>query len=892
MKTISKGKVTKIALLSVLVVLLSVCVSIFAYQITPVKAEAAENTEEPQITLVGANVSLKDSVNIVYAAAVKGYDYTKYKTKLIVWKTPQKDYTIENALKIIEKNKDKTDKSEVECVIVDSSYHATLGSYSCDMFYYGMPAKNIVDQLYVKAYVEIDGKEYYSDTTKYSLLEYLYDQLSKSGLTEYQKRMYEIILKYGGRAQDLFDYLRNRRADDTFYSIHVENGTFADGFTRGMFLEGEKVVMTANAAPEGKKFAYWQDMNGIILGYEEVLTVKATSANIYTAVFVNKITVAEQLHLKASVAYDDDISAANLPDVIEIKDDAGKTTSSIKVTWDKTQFVKGQIGDQVLTATPADEESKALLGGNTVTMMVTVMPYTFEVDTVTGNCHITKYYGSEAKVSIPEEYRGKAIDTINTLAFSAATSITELYIPDTVMKIEKNAFNACNNIETIRIPFTGESLTATNDYQGKGNASFGYIFGAESGEIQKNYLPSNLIKVIISNQITYIKTRAFYGCSQITEITLPCNLREVSTESFYGCGISEVNIPESLENMDTRAFSKCDIKSVNITNLNAFLGCRSDSGFGGNAELYLNGKLVTEVKFPDGIWNVYPILAGISSLKKVTIPESVTDMSSNVGAFENCKNLEEVVFAGTPQVKKMWATFKGCSSLKSVHIPASVTYLTNSPFGGCNLESVYYDGTLENWCAISNHDYDGLTYVERFYYKKENEYEELIDLVIPERVTTIDAYTFKGYKGLKSVQFHEGVTAIRGGAFANCTNITSLELPSQLKVLESDAFCNVGITSIVIPQYITKITDTFRYCGKLQNVVIHKNVEQISDFAFFYCNLKSVVFEDPNGWVAVSNWGSPDLNFTSEDLSDPAIAAKYLGGTYKDCVWKKTNKGE
>lgn len=47
MKTISKGKVTKIALLSVLLVLLSVCVSIFAYQITPVRAEAAENTEEP-----------------------------------------------------------------------------------------------------------------------------------------------------------------------------------------------------------------------------------------------------------------------------------------------------------------------------------------------------------------------------------------------------------------------------------------------------------------------------------------------------------------------------------------------------------------------------------------------------------------------------------------------------------------------------------------------------------------------------------------------------------------------------------------------------------------------------------------------------------------------------
>ena len=136
MKTISKGKVTKIALLSALVVLLSVCVSMFAYQITPVKAEAAESTEEPQITLVGANVSLKDSVSIVYAAAVKGYDYTKYKTKLIVWKNPQEDYTIENALKIIEENKKKSDsdgEKEIECVIVDSSYHATLGDYSCDM---------------------------------------------------------------------------------------------------------------------------------------------------------------------------------------------------------------------------------------------------------------------------------------------------------------------------------------------------------------------------------------------------------------------------------------------------------------------------------------------------------------------------------------------------------------------------------------------------------------------------------------------------------------------------------------------------------------------------------------------------------------------------------------
>lgn len=797
MKTISKGKVTKIALLSALVVLLSVCVSIFAYQITPVKAEAAENTEEPQITLVGANVSLKDSVNIVYAAAVKGYDYTKYKTKLLVWKTPQAEYT--------KKNCD---------VVVDSSYHDTIAGYSCDMFYYGMPAKNIVDQLYVRAYVEIDGNEYYSGTTKYSLLEYLYDQLAKSGLTEYQKRMYEAVLKYGGRAQDLFDYLRNRRADDTFYSIHVENGTFADGFTRGMFLENEEVVMKANAAPEGKKFAYWQDMNGIILGYEEVLTVKATSANTYTAVFVNKITVAEQLHLKASVAYNDDISTVNLPDIIEIKDDAGKTTSSIKVTWDKTQFVKGQIGDQVLTATPADEESKALLGGNTVTMTVTVMPYTFEVDTVTGNYHITKYCGSEAKVSIPEEYRGKPVDTINALAFSAATSITELYIPDTITKIEKNAFNACNNIETIRIPFIGDSLSTSN--------IFGYIFGTDSYEMQKSFVPMSLHKVVISDQVETIPGNAFYKCEQIQVVILPNGLKSVDGGAFMYTKIDSLILPTSMNYIGYRAFESSEIRRINISDLNSFLNIDSGSTFGGNAELYLNGKLVTEVRFPDGIKEITPILSGISSLKKVIIPDSATNMRSQTGAFEGCKNLEEVVFEGTPQIMDMWSTFNGCSSLKSVHIPASVTAFYNQPFGGCNFESVYYDGTFEDWCKI-DFGYSGqspMPYTEKFYYKKENGYEELIDAVIPETITQINTGVFSGYKALRSVSLHEGVTAIAKEAFKDCVNLSSIKLPSQLKFIGEYAFSGCkSLYSINIPKYISEVGNyAFEYCYNLAEV--------------------------------------------------------------------------
>lgn len=799
MKTISKGKVTKIALLSALVVLLSVCVSIFAYQITPVKAEAAENTEEPQITLVGANVSLKDSVNIVYAAAVKGYDYTKYKTKLLVWKTPQAEYT--------KKNCD---------VVVDSSYHDTIASYSCDMFYYGMPAKNIVDQLYVRAYVEIDGKEYYSGTTKYSLLEYLYDQLAKSGLTEYQKRMYEAVLKYGGRAQDLFNYFRDRRADDTFYSIHVENGTFADGFTRGMFLENEEVVMKANTAPEGKKFAYWQDMNGIILGYDEVLTVKATSANTYTAVFVNKITVAEQLHLKASVAYDDDISAVNLPDIIEIKDDAGKTTSSIKVTWDKTQFVKGQIGDQVLTATPADEESKALLGNNTVTMTVTVMPYTFEVDTVTGNYHITKYCGSEAKVSIPEEYRGKAIDTINTLAFNAALSMTELYIPDTVTKIEKNAFNACDNIETIRIPFIGDSLSTSN--------IFGYIFGSDSHETQKAFVPANIHKVIISDQVETIWSNAFYGCTQIYTVVIPNKLRAMYENAFTGTSISKFVIPDSVQYLYD-SFYGCDkLQGIYVSSLNKFLSITTNGFFGSfpknenNSSLYIGEEKAEIIDIPAGVTALRGF-SGFSGIRKIIIPDSVTDLYF---AFYGCRDLEEVAFTGESQVELFDSTFTDCISLKTITIPKSVNKFWQSVFWGCSSLTIYYEGSIEDWCNIKMGDTSSpLPYVEKFYYKKGNEYEELTEnVVIPETITQINTGVFSGYKALRSVTLHEGVTAIAKEAFKGCENLSSIVLPSQLRFIGEQAFSGCkSLYSINIPKYISEVGDSaFAGCYNLAEV--------------------------------------------------------------------------
>ena len=105
-----------------------------------------------------------------------------------------------------------------------------------------------------------------------------------------------------------------------------------------------------------------------------------------------------------------------------------------------------------------------------------------------------------------------------------------------------------------------------------------------------------------------------------------------------------------------------------------------------------------------------------------------------------------------------------------------------SAFSSCNaLESVYYEGTLAEWISIDI-EYDSVTnYAKHFYYKNGNDYEELIDAVIPDSVTSIKKYAFYGYKGLKSVTLPGGLTSINENAFSGCTGLKEIDMPSQLR---------------------------------------------------------------------------------------------------------------
>jgi hypothetical protein len=124
-------------------------------------------------------------------------------------------------------------------------------------------------------------------------------------------------------AQDIYDaYLQGDvsvqavyTADEVYYNVTINNGTLASvggdtsdaGNTSGNYIVNSDLVFQADAAPEGKKFAYWQDSSGNIISYSARYTCYLTSDLVLTAVYVDEDEVlnAEATASIDSVTYDD-----------------------------------------------------------------------------------------------------------------------------------------------------------------------------------------------------------------------------------------------------------------------------------------------------------------------------------------------------------------------------------------------------------------------------------------------------------------------------------------------------------------------------------------------------------------------------------------------------------
>jgi hypothetical protein len=145
---------------------------------------------------------------------------------------------------------------------------------------------------------------------------------------------------------------------------------------------------------------------------------------------------------------------------------------------------------------------------------------------------VSKGTATANEVIIPTFYNGLPVTVIPEQGFSGYTNMTSIKIPSIVTGIGRNAFYGCSKLTSITIPFVGGG--ESNDYYYYRNSHFGYIFGASSYDNQNSYIPPSLKTVVITGG-AYINEDAFYGCSDLTSVTIPPSVTSIGDSAFYRC---------------------------------------------------------------------------------------------------------------------------------------------------------------------------------------------------------------------------------------------------------------------------------------------------------------------------------------------------------------------
>ena len=175
-----------------------------------------------------------------------------------------------------------------------------------------------------------------------------------------------------------------------------------------------------------------------------------------------------------------------------------------------------------------------------------------------------------------------------------------------------------------------------------------------------------------------------------------------------------------------------------------------------------------------------------SKLKTVVIPANATTIGNS--AFEQCASLISIDIPANVETIGT-AVFALCSSLTSIEIPASVETIKASAFKGCSsLATVTFENgsqlkTIEGGYPSSGTfaDCTALTSIE-----------------IPASVETIEAAAFKGCSSLATVTFEKGsqLKTIGGGgssyygAFGQLKNLMTVDMSActQVKTIGESAF--------------------------------------------------------------------------------------------------------
>ena len=318
--------------------------------------------------------------------------------------------------------------------------------------------------------------------------------------------------------------------------------------------------------------------------------------------------------------------------------------------WEEWEPEGGGVGERIACMVCDTTKDSKLTGGGWLTFTKINNDTEYRVSKVSAD-------EPEGIIIIPAQYRATAGDEFLPVTDISGTSNTNAN-----SAFGGNATNA-TKIFGVTIPATVKTI-ATYAFYGCTNLQDVTIAEGSAVSIGNNAFMncSSLGSIEIPEGVTSIGNTAFRGCTALTVVVIPEGVTTIQSSLFQGCSnLTEVVLPSSVTSLGGYAFREC----TSLISMDIPAGITTIAG-----GLFYDCTNLTSVTIPEGVTSIGSSAFRSCAFTSITIPASVTTIETQ--AFAYCAKLEVITFlAVTPPTLADRNVFITSYDYMEIKVPAA-----------------------------------------------------------------------------------------------------------------------------------------------------------------------------------------------------------------------------